>query len=371
MFFRNFSQFISEHTPKRILIVQLGDVASVVQTLPLLITLRTRFATTEIAWLAEENCTALLNGHWALDRLMIVRKNWNRSFGGIRLLRRRLKLFAPELTIDTQSVFASSLAAWLSGASYRLGFDGEEGKEGSRWFNNCRVLPSATHAIDRNMQLLEKLEIYGSSIDFDLPECEMDRRSAIHILHQHGLHGNFAVFPMGAAPDSALNRAERASEPFPAENCAEVVKYLSEQWNLPSLILWDNEEDRKAAENVVQNAKGVAVRVPKMPLSETLALIRRATLLVGQNSGPLQMAAAVGTRCVGIFDSKSAQRGRPYGHENLCLESPQIKMTNGKSSEKAIPVDQICDACDRILTAILPAESLPLPMHGMSGKRVA
>lgn len=352
---RSFSKTLVN--PKRILIVRLSAIGDVVHGMPLLVALRTRFPHAEIAWLAEEKCSCLLHGHNALDRLIIVKKNWMKSFSEVALLRRRLRLFAPEVTIDLQGLFKSSFVAWLSGARCRIGFGGVDGREGSRWFNNIRVVPDEEHIIDRNMQLLEPFGVFGSSIDFDLPECEMDRRSAASILSREGLHGNFVVINVGAGWKSKLWREDRY---------AAVSRYLLDQWNLPSLVVWAGPDEQKMAETVVQNADGAAFLAPSTSLNELASLSRKATLFIGSDTGPLHIAAAAGTRCVGLYGPMSAKRNGPYGRQNRSiqvrsLEGSRIRPHHAsRSLMDAIDVERVCSTCDEILTEILAPDTMPL-----------
>lgn len=368
MFFRKSARKQALSNPKRILIVRFSAIGDVIHGLPLLVALRTRFPLAEIAWLAEEHPASLINGHWALDRLMIVKKGWMKTLSDVRHLRQRLRNFAPDVTIDVQGLFKSSFAAWLSGAKCRVGFGGVDGREGSRWLNNCLVTPTAEHVVDRNLQLLESFDLFGSSVDFDLPECEMDRRWAQGILQQQGLHGNFAILNMGAGWKSKLWREQRY---------AEVAKYLFEQWNLPSLVLWAGPEEQKMAETVVQNAEGAAVMAPPTRLTELASLTRLATLFVGSDTGPLHLAAAVGTRCVGLYGPMPAERNGPYGPQNRSIQVARPKKLKGRHYRTsrdlmdAIDVSHVCQACDEILAEILPGESLPLPHRVSTDKKVA
>ncbi len=241
LFHRNTPRSSSLSQPERILIVRFSAIGDVVHSLPLAVALRTRFPRAEIAWLVEEQTAPVLQGHWALDRMIIVKKNWLGSWSNVALLRKRLRAFAPSVTIDPQGLFKSAFAAWLSGATVRIGFGGADAREGSGFFNNCRVIPDSEHVIDRNMQLLEPFGVAGSSVDFDLAECEMDRCTAHNILHRQGLHGNFAIINVGAGWPSKLWRENRF---------AEVAQYLQEQWNLPSLVVWAGENEQVMAESV-------------------------------------------------------------------------------------------------------------------------
>ncbi|MDR2755259.1 MAG: glycosyltransferase family 9 protein [Planctomycetaceae bacterium] len=357
MFFRKASYFSDNilSRPRRILIVRFSAIGDVVHTLPVLIALRTRFPHAEIAWLIEEKMSKLLLGHWALDRLIIVKKNWIKSWSEVVFLRKRLQMFAPDVTIDVQGLFKSSFAAWLSGAAYRIGFGGIDGREGSQWFNNCRITPDAEHIIDRNMSLLEPFGIYGSSIDFDLPECEMDRRSAHHFLNYNGLHGHFAILNVGAGWESKRWREERY---------AEVAQYLLTQWNLPSLVVWAGDKEQKIAETVVQAANGAAFMAPQTTLGELASLSRLATIFIGSDTGPLHIAAAVGTPCLGLYGPMPAKRNGPYGRSNRSIQKQTLEGSRRirphrapRTLMDAIDTESVCNMCDEMLTKILSLDS--------------
>ena len=358
---RMFSRKIVPFTqPKRILIVRFSAIGDVVHGLPFAVALRTRFPHAEIAWLVESKTASLLHGHWALDRLIIVRKGWMKSWAEVGLMRKRLHAFAPDVTIDLQGLFKSSFAAWLSGAKYRIGFGGPDGREGSRWLNNYRVVPTEDHVIDRNLQLLEPFGVAGCSVDFDLPECEMDRRSAKNLLRREGLDGDFAIINVGAGWKAKLWREDRY---------AAVAKYLLEQWNLPSLVVWAGSEERTMAEAVVQGTDGAAILAPPTTLNELTALSRRATLFIGSDTGPLHIAAAVGTRCVGLYGPMPAKRNGPYGAQNRSLQIRSLEGTKisphraPRDLMDAIGVEFVCDACDTILTELTERNEMTTPFR--------
>lgn len=352
--------------PKRILIVRFSAIEDLVNGIPFLVALRTRFPHAEIAWLTEEKASVLLNGHAALDRLILVKKNWAKSWADISLLRKRLQLFAPDVTVDLHGGFKSSVAAWFSGSKHRIGFGGKDGREGSRWLNNCRMTPTEDHVVDRNMQLLEPFGVFGSSVDFDLPECEMDRRNAQHILNREGLHGNFAILNVGADWKSKLWREERY---------AEVARYLLEQWNLPSLVIWSGPEEQSLAETVVDKADGAAYLAPQTTFCELTSLNRMATLFIGSDTGPLHVAAAVGTRCIGLYGPTSARRHGPYGIQNRSIQIRSLEGSNTsphrapRTLMDAIDVPMVCAFCDEILSELLTPSILP--MSAQSPKKAA
>jgi lipopolysaccharide heptosyltransferase I len=332
--------------PSRILIVRMSAIGDVIHGLPVLNTLRTRYPRAEIAWLVEDRAASLLQGHWALDRLIIARKGWMKSTEQIRLLRKRVQAFAPDVTIDLQGLFKSAFAAWLSGAPSRLGFRDRNGREGSRFLNNVTVRTSCRHVIDCNLELLQPLGIVGSSIHFDLPERESEKRVAQEILSQLAIPGPFAMINVGAGWNSKLWRAERYGE---------VAKYLGKRYHLPSVVVWFGEKERKMAETVVTASQWQARLAPPTSLNELASLARKARMFVGSDTGPLHLAAAVETPCIGLYGPMPAWRNGPYGFQHhaiqqMTLEGNSRERRNAsRASMDAIDVPTVCRACDAVL----------------------
>ena len=337
--------------PKRILVTHFGTTAEALQSVPVFVALRNRFPYAEIAWLIGEETAPLVLDHWAINRFIIVRKDWCKHMSEIRRIRRRLQSFAPQVAIDLQSSFGSSLAAWLAGAKYRIGFGGRQ----RRRLHNIRVVPEETHRLERNMRLLQPFGIFGTDIGFDMPECEKDRIAARNILHRKGLYGNFAMLHIST---------ENPSAQWQEEWYGILAKHLLEQWNLPSLIVWSGDESElRRAETVVHAAGGAALQAPWTTQVERKSLSKLATIFVGAETAELQVAAAVGTRCIGLFGSASMPENTPFGQEHRAILSQyERKRKRGTLPEwmNAIPPELVCEKCDEVLTEMLRPEIIPM-----------
>jgi len=342
--------------PRRILMTHFGSTTEIVRSIPMIVALRHRFPYADIAWLIEEQIAPLVLDHWAVNRFIIVRSDWFKRVSEVRRVRRRLRSFAPQVAVDPQNSFGSSLATWLSGAKFRIGFGGKQ----SRHLHNVHIVSEESHRLERNRQLLRPFGIFGSSIGFDMPECEKDHLAARNILHRKGLHGNFSLLHISAEHPSARWREER----FGA-----VAKYLLEQWNLPSLITWSHNEEVSRAESVVHASDGAALQVPwTTSLVERKSLSKLATIFVGSDTAELQIAAAVGTKCVGLFGPTLAFENSPFGREHRMIQAQyrnsqkKRKLLSSPEWMDAISLELVCEKCDEVLTEILQPSIVPIPV---------
>ena len=351
--------------PQRILVTHFGNTADAIQSIPVFVALRNRFPYADIAWLIGEETAPLVLDHWAINRFIVVRKDWFKRWSEVRRIRRRFQSFAPQVVIDPQNSFGSSLATWLSGAKHRIGFGGKH----RRYLHSIRVVAEESHRIERNLRLLQPFGICGADIGFDMPECEKDRIAARNILHKRGLYGNFAMLCV---------KADNPSVRWQEERYGMVAKYLLEQWNLPSLIVWSgNETELRRAETAVHAAGGAALLAPWTSLVDRKSLSKLATIFVGSETAELQVAAAVGTKCVGLFDSASTLDNAPFGPEHRAvqvhIESGNRKQNHAVASERmnAMTPELVCEKCDEVLAAILHPSILPMQQMQYDQKRAA
>jgi heptosyltransferase I len=330
----------------RILIVRLSAIGDAIQTMPVACALRERFPDALLAWAVESRAAALLRGHEALDELVELPRGWLKSPGGVWRLRRRLRDLRFDVAIDVQSLTKSAVLAWLSGAKRRIGFGNPGGRELSKWFNNERIDPKATHVVDRYLELLRPLEIESPAVRFQVPEHEADRAVAERIIAELGLDAGFAMVNPGAGWPSKL---------WPTDRYAAVARHLRELWHLRTLVVWAGQAEHALAEQITAAGPTVSV-APPTSLPELAALARQATLFIGSDTGPLHLAAAVGTPCVGLYGPWPAERHGPYGPQHIALQ--KMRFEGSARARRAAPAmymasittEMVCEACDNLLT---------------------
>lgn len=299
--------------PRSIVIVKLSAIGDVIHGIPVAVALKRSFPRATIGWAVEGRAADVLAGHPAVDHLFRLPRGWARSPGAVWRLRRDLRAFRPDVTIDLQGLLKSALAAWLSGAPMRIAPAPPEGREHSWLLATHRVTPSATHVIDRNTDLLAPLGISAAAQTFDMPRWPVSRQRIERWFADEGL---------AAAPVLVNPGAGWPSKLWPDERFAAVARGLAAGHGVPVVVTWAGPGERAAAERIVAAAGSAARLAPPTTLQDLGELCRRARLMISSDTGPLHLAAAVGTPCVGLFGPVPAARNGPYGAGHAVVEPP-------------------------------------------------
>jgi len=330
----------------RILIVRLSAIGDCIHTMPVLSALREHYPAAFLSWVVEGHNGDLLRDHKALDELIIVPRGWLKNPHTVWQLRRRLRSLKFDVAIDVQGLTKSAIAARLSGAPRRIGMSGVDGRELSTWLNNVLVEPQSRHIVDRNLELLAPLGITSPAVHFAMPRLAAEDGRAQQIVALAEVQGGFALLNPGAGWPSKL---------WPVERFAAVARYLGHYRGLSSLVVWAGAKERAMAESIAAAAEGYAQMAPPTSLTELAALVRRARLFISSDTGPLHIAAAVGTPCVALFGPMPAERNGPYGQGHVALQkmlltgSSRSRRSAGPESMLAISIEDVIGACDRLL----------------------
>lgn len=344
------SHSITEIDRPRILICRLSHIGDCVLTLPMLKLLRQSYPNAHIAWAVENPTPQLLANHPDLDEVITIPKGWLKKPGTILQVRRELKARKFDISVDPQSIAKSALLARLSGAKTRLGFKGPHGRELSPWFNNRTLQPKSSHLVDRSLELLTCLDLeLPQQAVFDLPIRETAHCYVENFLKERGLKDNrFVVCNPGASWPSKRWETERFGQ---------VAKRLNKETQLSTVVTWAGDSELEMAMSICAGSEGTAILAPKTDLQQLAALCSAGDLFIGCDTGPLHLAAAMGTVCIGMYGPTRPQDSGAYGTHHFAIQN---KYHAGTSRERrnasnqamaTITVPQVLDACCRALAA--------------------
>ena len=340
----------------RILITRLSAIGDCILTLPVVCALRQHFPQAHIVWAIEPAGAKLLNGHRAVNEWMIVPKGWLKSPRMIREYRRQLRAQQFDWALDPQSLTKSSMLAWLSGAKNRVGFSRPDGREIAPRLNTILVDRDMPHIVDASLGLLRPLGIDRPSVRFDVPFSRGAETTIDAFVRNTHLNGGYAVINVGASCPA---------KQWPTGRIGRVARHLGERHNLPSVLTWCGQEERALAEHALTKAGGHAFMAPDTTLAELAALLQRGRIAVASDTGPLHLAVAVGTPCVGLHSITRAEKSGAYGAQNSAVEAGSPRIRNRRRRQKddtairKIMVDSVCHACDEVLLRL----SMTVPLQ--------
>ncbi len=335
---------------ERILIVRLSALGDVIHALPLLNALRDHLPGAHIAWLVEPLGAQVLRGHPSLSELIEVPRGWLKRPSLVWNLRKQLRAAGFTVSFDPQGLTKSALPAWFSGASRRIGFSGKDGRELSPWLNNSLIEPARTHVVERNLELLQTLGLPPvNEPRFDIPVQDETLARVDGFVHDNKLEQGFAVINPGAG---------WPSKRWSLTRYAEVANHLLEKHDLPTVVTWAGADENSWAAEIVSTTKEKAAMAPPTTIPELAALLLRARICIGSDTGPLHLAAALGRPAIGLFGPMPAERNGLYGPKCVNLQQMQVqgssreRRTASTESMEAISIKQVCNACDELLGTV-------------------
>jgi lipopolysaccharide heptosyltransferase I len=329
----------------RILIVRMSALGDIVHALPVLAAIRDAWPDVEVDWLADRKYAGVLTYVDGISRCVVGRPSLSKAVATMRTREY-------DVAIDLQGLLKSAAMARLSGARRIVGFEQSVLRErAAAWFytETAKVAPGV-HIIHKNLSVMPVLGLDSPGrirFPFSAPESAVANEISA-IVRLRGLRG-FALINPGAGWPNKQWRPDR----FGA-----VARHLEQRHRLAPLVLWGSGEMSLA--NAVIRASGSAgVCAPETTLGDLLALAGRAALMVAGDTGPMHVAAAVGTPIVGLYGPTWPERNGPWHPDDVvvsraaaCECHHKRQCSRDSSSQMClndVTVDEVCEAVDRRL----------------------
>lgn len=304
----------------RVLLVRTSALGDIVHCLPALEALRRARPDVVVGWVAEAVWARLLEGHPGIDALIRVRTQaWRRNWlapahraeiaEGVAAMR----AFRPDVTVDLMGNFKGALLARLSKAPRILGARRADRREGaSALLVNERVAVHGTHAVDRAISLLAPLGV-------EPPKGPPADPASVDL-------GGDSLLPTPPA-SAASELAALDDDPRPLVLVQVGAGWANKQYPVPwwgriaraldadgcDVVVLSAPGEEALAASVAEASEGRARIVDATDFSFFAALCRRASLLLGGDTGPLHLAHALGTRVVCLVGPTDPARNGPYG----------------------------------------------------------
>jgi lipopolysaccharide heptosyltransferase II len=343
---------------KRILVFHLNQIGDLMFTLPALKTLREEFPEAHITSVMRPHLAGLVAGSGFVDDIVKRPSLRRRAVVHLGLELRKLR---PDLAISFSQSATMALCARLSGARQRVGYVDSELARLLTHRIQVRGIPSP----EKVMRLVRGLGLMPERRDYvGLVRVAREEHDAAHDLLAHAeLHGDGPLIAL--APGESEDRPYKS---WDAEGFREVASRLAHEYGA-RLVVVGADADRDLGDEItgpVVTGKARNLAGQTTP-SQLAALLTRCDLLIGIDSGPMHVAAAVGRPVVALFGPTDPRQTGPLGeghevifHRQPCW-GPCINPVTPSCTERAcmmsITPDEVLAAAGRIL-AREPAREL-------------
>ena len=340
----------------RILLVRLRQIGDVVFTTPAVHALRQRFPDAHLSYLVEPAAAPIVVNNPHLNEVIVApRARGVRGLLDDLALGRRLRAERYDLAIDFHGGPRASLLTWLSGAPERIGYD----VPGRGWMYTHRIARPRQlrprHSVENQWDLLAPLGVAPADRSAFPMEMPADRRVTAEVADRLARAGVASGDRLVVIHVSAGNPFRR----WPAAHFADLAVALAGDPRR-RIIVTAGPSERDAACRVIADAQarlglaraGQVLSCGELSLAELRALLDRAALYIGGDSGPLHVAATTQVPIVGLYGPTLPVRSAPWRADAWVTESVDA------GELPCRPCDQrVCEPGDfRCLTSITAAQ---------------
>ena len=304
-------------TQFRVLVIRLSSLGDIVHALPAVAALGETFPDTEIHWAVEARHAGLLSGNPYVRRIVpLDTLGWRQRLGSaatwenVARAMMGLRDMPYDVALDFQGLWKSAAIGWLSRARERWGFaEGWLREPAAGVLYTERFSPGeGKHVIEINMALVERLGARAKSWRFPLPRTDEDDEDVVRRLAAL-CAGDFIIINPGGG---------WLSKCWAPENYAALIRRLASE-RRENILLTGSTAEEGLIQGILAAAGTSRGSYFPSTVIQYIALARRARLFIGGDTGPLHLAAAVGTPIVAIYGPTSPERNGPFSRADIVL----------------------------------------------------
>ena len=338
---------------RNILIIKLRYIGDVLLATLTVRAIKAARPDVRVTMMVNRGTEDVLSGNPDIDEIVILDKSslaaQVRLIAGLR--RRRF-----DTVIDLTDGDRAAFLSWISGAPVRIGFNDEHRWRGRFYTQVVQSARGVQHRIDRDLEAIKPMSIQAGSKDPQLWLTPEEANSADELLDQLGVQQSQSIVILQPG-------ARYWFKAWPPERFAELADRLTSQYGCQVLIGGSRQEG-DLAQQIRQMAKSRPIIMSgRTTIKQFAAIAKKSALFVGNDSGAMHIASAVGTPVVALFGPSSPVEWGPRGgateviYKGLdCRTCFHPTCKRGEQNcMKLIAVDEVMSASGRLMGRVLTA----------------
>ncbi len=333
---------------KNILIIKLRYLGDVLLATPVITQLRRAFPQAKLTMLVNRGTEDVVKRNQFLDEVLVLEKRvltsqvdfclelWRRGF---------------DCVIDLTDGDRSAFLSWITRAPVRVGFNQEQRFRGSAYTKIAVPEPGDVHRIERDLSALREL---GLAPEIGLPVLSLapeDEEAGQRILAECGVESGRSQIVM------LQPGARYWFKAWPVDRFVELANRLSASHGCQMLVGGGSDE-KNLADAIAAQARGKVISLAgRTTVLQYAAILKRCALFVGNDAGPMHMAAALGIPVLGLFGPSNPDEWGPRSETSRtiykgldCRQCFHPTCERGElSCMRQISIDEVFEAAVQLL----------------------
>ena len=327
--------------PQNILVIDFGQLGDVVLSLPALRAIRDRFPGSQITVVVGKpgaevvTLSGYANVTAAVDRVSLRDGPKLVSIARIVKLVKKVRRAKFDFVIDLHSLSETNLLGFLSGAPKRL-YSRRPGRSLNYLANFTPPPPveedhRKRHLVDRYLDVLLPLKVSGADRRPRLRTRAEDDATIDKLLKKE--KAEIGSLLIGLFPG-----AGHPSRRWPLERFAELAEYLIRNDGVRPII-FAGPEERELIPQIKSLFPRAVIILDRLTIPQMAAAQARLAAFVSNDTGPMHVAAAVGTPVVLLLDRRAPESYLPLGTQHRVIYSatiPEIELDEVYAATRSV-----------------------------------
>jgi len=304
---------------KKILIIRTDRIGDVILSTPVIAAIKKANLNAHVAMMVRPYAEDIINGNPYIDEVITYDK-YGRHKRILETIKFAFKLRREkfDLALILHPTNRVNWIAFLAGIPHRVGYGKKCGFLLTKRLRDTRCR-GEKHESEYAMDVARAAGIDGDTSKVFIPERKDAKQMIVKFL-------NFVEVVDADRLIGIHPGASCPSKKWPAERFAQVADKLIEAFNCKAIIIYGPGEIELARAVEKNMQKRAILSGKEFSIAELTSLIKRCSLLVTNDNGPMHIAAAIGTPVVAVFGRSQAglspARWAPLGAKSRCLHKP-------------------------------------------------
>lgn len=304
---------------KNILIIKLWGLGSILLLTPCIRALKNKYPKAKITILTLEQNRAMCERIKGIDRIITIRLDGTATTA--RRILRIISLVKKEVfdvVLDFEFLVSiSAIITYLSNAGMKIGFKSLRVPARNKLYDKTGLFNKKQHVTSNFARLLKPLGINKIDISVEKPKVTIEeKRKVLRIIKRAGINKEDKIVCIN------INAGRLAFERrWPKEYFIELTKRIIRKYTDAKILFIGSKEEESYVKSALTqlNHKSVINLAGKLSIPELQALFEKTSLFITNDSGPMHLAAVVGTKSICLFGPESPVLYAPLNKNSITI----------------------------------------------------